>query len=192
VTSDIAIVDNRFINVCSGFNILGRDSAPTHMTERILIRDNVVGVTGLNGAGGRAFQFLNGGSDYTVTHNTIINTALPPAHPLSYVAISESNTKINNVVFTNNLSTLTSYGFFGSGVAEGTRALNTYFSNWTFSRNVLVGRRAGNYPAGNFFPANVAAVGLVNYAGGNYALAANSPYKNAGTDQADIGVNYPL
>jgi len=191
VTSDIAIVDNRFINVGSGFNILGRDSAPALMTERILVRDNIVGVTGLNGADGRAFQFINGGSDYTVTHNTIINTALPPAHRLSDVGMSESPIKINNFVFTNNLSTLTSYGF-NSGVGEGTRTLNAYFSNWTFSRNVLIGRPAGNYPPGSFFPANLAEVGLVNYAGGNYALAAKSPYKNAGTDGADIGANFPL
>jgi hypothetical protein len=95
--------------------------------------------------------------------------------------------KVNNFVFTNNLSTLTSYGFFGSGVGEGTRALNTYFTNWTFSRNVLVGRPAETYPGGNFFPANLAAVRFLDYAAGNYALAANSPYINAGTDGTDIG-----
>jgi hypothetical protein len=99
--------------------------------------------------------------------------------------------KISNFVFTNNLFTVTAYGFFGSGVGEGTRALNTYFTNWTFSRNVLVGRPAGDYPAGNFFPANVAAVRFVNYAGGNYALAENSPYENAGTDRTDIGAKDP-
>jgi len=188
VTSDIAIVDNRFINVGSGFNLMGHDNLhPSLMTQRVLIRDNVVGVTGLNHADGRAFQFIAGGSDYTVTHNTIINTALPPAVLISDVAMAQSTSKINNLVFTNNLSTLTSYGFFGSGVGEGTRALNTYFTNWTFSKNVLVGRPAGSYPAGNFFPANLTAVDFVNYAGGNYALAANSPYTNAGTDGTDIG-----
>jgi hypothetical protein len=188
VTSDIAIVDNRFINVGSGFNIAGKIGS-TLMTQRILIRDNIVGVTGLDGADARAFQFFAGGSDYTVTHNTIINTALPPAHMVSDLVMAAYTPKMNNFVFTNNLSTLTSYGFFGAGVSEGTRALNTYFANWTFSRNVLVGKLAANYPAGNFFPANVAAVGFVNYAGGNYALAANSPYKSAGTDGMPIGAN---
>jgi hypothetical protein len=187
VTSDIAIVGNRFINVGSGLDIAGRTPSPTLMTQRILIRDNIVGVTGLDGADGRAFQFTNGGSDYTVTHNTVINTALPPAHLVSDLAMVQSAWKINNFVFTNNLSTFTSYGFFGSGIGDGTRVLNTFFTNWTFSRNVLVGKAAGNYPAGNFFPANVAAVDFVNYAGGNYALAANSPYKNAGTDGMAVG-----
>jgi hypothetical protein len=187
VTSDIAIVDNRFINVGSGFNIAGHDSHPTLMTARILIRDNIVGVTGLNRADGRAFQFISGGSDYTITHNTIINTALPPAHPVSDLGMAQSVPKVNNFVFTNNLATLTSYGFYGSGIGEGTRALNANFTNWTFSRNALVGRPAGAYPGGNFFPATVGAIDFVNYAGGNYALAAASPYNNAATDGTDIG-----
>jgi hypothetical protein len=159
------------------------------MTERILVRDNIVGVTGLNGADGRAFQFIFGGSDYTVDHNTIIDTASPPASPNSVVALAESPRKINNFVFTNNLSTPTSYGFFGSGTGEGTPALNANFSSWTFSRNVLVGRPAGYYPGGNFFPADVTAVRFVNKAGGNYALAANSPYKHAATDGTAIGAS---
>jgi hypothetical protein len=60
-------------------------------------------------------------------------------------------------------------------------------------RDALVDSPAGDYPAGNFFPANIGAVRFVNYAGGNYALAANSPYKNAGTDGRDIGaIDRPL
>jgi hypothetical protein len=183
-TSDIAIVDNRFINVGSGFNIAGRDTLPTLTTARVLVRDNIVGVTGLNGADARAFQFVAGGSDYTVTHNTIINSA---ASGNSAVAVVQSTPKISNLVFTNNLATRTAWGFIGSGVGEGTRALNAYFTNWMFSRNVLVARPTGSYPAGNFFPVNSAAVRFVNYAGGNYTLAAGSPYNNAGTDGADIG-----
>jgi len=101
--------------------------------------------------------------------------------------MAQSTSKINNFVFTNNLATFTSYGFFGSVVGEGRPALNTYFSNWTFSRNVLVGRPAGYYPAGNFFPTTLAAVGFVNYTGGNYALAANSLYDHAATDGTAIG-----
>ncbi len=190
VTSDIAFVGNRFINVGSGFDIEGRAGTSTLLTQRILIRDNAIGVTGLNGADGRAFLFLDGGSDYTITHNTIINTALPPTWPHSGVALADSTgAKLANFVFTNNLATLTSYGFFGSSVGEGTRALNGYFTNWSFSKNVIVGRPAAYYPAGNYFPTSVAAVGFVNYTGGNYALATTSPYRNAGTDGMDIGSN---
>jgi hypothetical protein len=187
-TTDIAITGNTLINVGSGFNLLGRDyPKPSALTERILVRNNLVGITGLNGAEGRAFQFLGGGSDYTIDHNTIINS---PFRPPSALGMTESqNAKIRNLVFTNNVSTRTHWGFAGSGVGEGTPALNRNFTNWTFSKNVMVDASAGPYPPGNFFPAGVNAVRFTNYAGGNYTLAADSPYKHAATDGSDIGIN---
>jgi hypothetical protein len=187
VTRDIAITNNTLINVGSGFNLLGRDDyAPSLMTERVLIRNNFVGVTGLNGADGRGFQFLGGGSDYTIDHNTIINS---PMARTSDLGMAQSAPKVSNFVFTNNLATPTHWGFFGSDVGEGTPALNSNFANWTFSRNVIIEAQASGYPAGNFFPTNSAAVRFNNYAGGNYTLASDSPYKNAATDGTDIGVN---
>jgi hypothetical protein len=190
-TSDIAITDNVLINVGSGFNIAGGDNHhPVPLTERILIRNNLIGVTGLNGADGRTFQLMGGGTDYTVDHNTVINSASPPGSPASDLAMVESKgSKINNFVFTNNLSTRTHWGFFGNAVGEGSPALNANFTNWIFSKNVLVGAPAGIYPAGNFFPPDVTAVRFANHAGGNYTLAADSPFKNAGTDGRDIGAN---
>ncbi|MBV8974971.1 MAG: hypothetical protein JOY74_07605 [Sinobacteraceae bacterium] len=186
-TTDIALMRNTLINVGSGFNLLGHDLLPTQLTERILIRDNVVGVTGLNGADGRAFQFLAGGSDYTVDHNTIIYPATFP--PSSDLSMAQSTPKVSNLVFTNNLSTPNHWGFAGSGVGMGTPALNANFSDWTFSRNVMVDAPADAYPSGNFFPSGVAAVRFANFAAGNYGLAADSPYKGAGTDGTDIGAN---
>jgi hypothetical protein len=193
VTTDIAVTGNVLINVGSGFSIVGMDGyhptpPPPTLTERILVRDNLVGVTGLNGADGRAFQFIGGGGNYTIDHNTIINTASAPLSPASDLAMAwSSSNKITNFVFTNNLSTRTRYGFFGNGTGEGTRALDSNFTNWTFSKNVIVDAPAGAYPSGNFFPTGVAAVGFTSYAGGNYTLAAHSPYKNAGTDGLDVG-----
>lgn len=199
-TTDISIVGNTFINVGSGLNIAGFDTDyPTYpttnpgvMTKRILVQNNLIEVTGLGGADGRAFQFLDGGSDYTIDHNTIINTAAPPTSPNSDIAIADSaSDPITNFVFTNNLSTHTAYGIFGNAVGTGTVALNTDFSNWTFQKNALVGESASSYPSGNFFPATISDVQFVDYADGNYSLAATSPYKNAGTDGKDIGANLP-
>jgi Right handed beta helix region len=186
-TTDITVIGNTLINVGSGFNLMGHDSRPTLLTERILIRDNIVGVTGLNGADGRAFQFVAGGSDYTIDHNTIVYSSSTP--PTSDLGMAESTLKISNFVFTNNLATHSHWGFFGSGVGEGTAALDANFSNWTFSRNVMVDAPAGAYPAGNFFPGGLATVRFRNFAAGSYALAADSPYKNAATDGTDIGAN---
>jgi hypothetical protein len=190
VVSDIAFTGNTIINTGSGINILGRDGThPSQLTERILIRDNLMGVTALNGADGRGFQFLNGGNDYTVDHNTVVNSPVVPTSDLVMAQTLPSASKVNNFVFTNNLSTQTHWGVFGAGVGEGTPALNNNFINWTFSKNVIVGAPAGAYPPGNFFPSAMTAVRFANYAGGNYTLAADSPYKNAATDGTDIGAN---
>jgi hypothetical protein len=188
VTTDIAITGNVLNNVGSGFNIAGRDSNhPSLLTERILIRNNVVGVTGLNGADGRAFMFTSGGSDFTIDHNTIIDTASPPACCSNLAASNPGPPTVTNFVFTNNLSTQTKFGFFGSGVGEGNPALNTAFSNWTFSKNVIVGAKASIYPTENYFPATNAEVQFADYSAGSYSLAPGSPYKKAGTDGLDIG-----
>src|SRR5580700_2130691 len=188
VTSDIAVTDNTFINIGSGVNVSGQDNVhPSQMTARVLIRNNILGVTGLNGADGRAFQVL-GGSDFTIDHNTVTNSA--PASTASDLMMAESApSKVTNFTFTNNLATPTKYGFYGNNVGQGTPALNANFTNWIFSRNVIVGAPSGAYPAGNFFPADVAAVRFANHAGGNYALAPDSPYKSAATDGTDIGAN---
>jgi hypothetical protein len=103
--------------------------------------------------------------------------------------IAQSTPKVSDFAFTNNLSTQTAYGFFGSGMGEGTAPLNGNFSNWTFLKNTIVGAKASIYPAGNFFPTSLAAVQFANYLGGDYSLAAGSPYKSAGTDGLDIGAN---
>ena len=195
VTSDIAFERNTLINVGSGFNILGYDPEPTHpptlLTERVLIRNTLMGVSGLNGANGRAFQVVGaGGRDYTIDHNTIINTALPPVSRTSVVMLADSQTnKVSNFTFTNNLATRTSYGFFGSGAGQGTTALNASFANWVFAKNVMVAAPATMYPAGNFFPSEEGHVRFANYAGGDYTLAADSHYKNSGTDGKDIGAH---
>jgi hypothetical protein len=197
-TTDISVEGNTFINVGSGINIAGFDSTypsyptsnPGVMTERVLIQNNLMEITGLNGADGRGFEFTSGGSDITIDHNTIIDTAAAPTSPASDIAIADTaSLPVKNFVFTNNLATPTAYGFFGSGVGTGTAALNADFSNWTFAKNALTGETASSYPTGNFFPASITAVQFTDYADGTYTLAATSPYKNAGTDSKDIGAN---
>jgi len=187
VANDIAITNNTLINIGSGFNILGRDwPHPSQLTQRVLIRDNIMAITGLNGANGRAFQTVGGGSDYTIDHNTIIVTG---GDTSDVMMADTAKNKVNNLTFTNNLATRTKFGFFGASVGQGTAALNSNYTNWVFSKNVLVDAPGGSYPGGNFFPNDVAAVRFVSHAGGNYALAADSPYKSAGTDGKDIGAD---
>jgi hypothetical protein len=188
VTSDITVTDNTFINVGSGINISGYDNVhPSQTTARVLIRNNVLGVSGLNGADGRAFQILTGGSDFTIDHNTVINSA--PASTASDLTMADSRTaKVTNFTFTNNLATPTKYGFYGNNVGQGTPALNANFTSWVFAKNVIVGVAPGSYPSGNFYPSSVTQVGFTN-PGSDYSLAPGSPYKAAATDGTDIGAN---
>jgi hypothetical protein len=199
ITTDINITGNAFINLGSGINILGTDNLSTSgKTARIAVVNNVIGITGLGGAGGRAFQVICGGSDITIDHNTVFNSS-PAATPSDIMAAGgaacpSGNTITTNFVFTNNLTTPTVYGFFGSGVGTGNPALKANFSDWTFANNVLVAEKAALYPSANFFPASISAVGFTAYTGGiymggDYTLSAKSPYKNAGTDGLDLGAN---
>src|SRR2546426_6623366 len=68
--------------------------------------------------------------------------------------------------------------------------LSTYFPDSVFARNVLQGGDAASYPPDNFFPPTMADVLFMDQAGGNYRLQTTSPYKNAGSDGKDVGVDF--
>jgi hypothetical protein len=86
-------------------------------------------------------------------------------------------------VFTNNIVNNNLYGVFGDyGVGIGMVAINAYFPGSSFSRNAFVGGLASNYLADNYFPSALAAVGFVDLANRNYALAPATPYVRAGTE----------
>ena len=81
------------------------------------------------------------------------------------------------------------FGFFGDGTPEGVPTLTVYFPLAVFQRNVLAGADEAIYPAENFFASSLDAVGFVDRTGGDYRLAATSPYKNMATDGTDIGAD---
>jgi hypothetical protein len=54
---------------------------------------------------------------------------------------------------------------------------------------VFTAGHAATYPTDNFFPANVAAVGFADIAGGSYQLAAASPYLTSATDGSPVGAD---
>jgi len=133
--------------------------------QRILVRDNLWYDISAAVNDGIAFMVYSS-SDIAVDHNTVFQDG---------IAIYDTPAPVN-FSFTNNL-TLLGGGIYGSpGPNPDTN-------------NAVIGG-PGNFPiVGNFFPATIAAVGFVNYAGGDYRLAPTSPYKNAGTDGKDIGAD---
>ncbi|PYQ58656.1 MAG: hypothetical protein DMF58_14535, partial [Acidobacteria bacterium] len=181
---DITFRNNLVRHVSSGMNILGTDDIhPSQQTKRILIRDNVFDdVSNVNWEGfGNVFQILSGAADITVDHNTAFETNAV------LVACGELN---HGFTFTNNIVLNAVYGVGGDNYyGDPAGALSSYFPGAVFRANVIQGGRASDYPTGNFFPDSMSNIGFANYAGGDYRLQANSPYKNAGTDGKDIGAN---
>ncbi|MEP6646005.1 MAG: T9SS type A sorting domain-containing protein [Saprospiraceae bacterium] len=184
VDEDITIRFNIFDNIAQGINISGFDSPNvSQRTSRLLIQNNVWHVTNLGmGGDGRLFQVLNGPTDVIIDHNTGFCT--------NAYLVSDGNPKTDFFVFSNNIVTHANYGFIGSGTAYANTTLAMYFNpNWEVVKNVDIGGSATNYPAGNYFPVNIAAVGFVNYAGGDLHLTSTSTYKNLGTDGKDLGAD---
>ena len=190
-TRDITVRYNKLINVGQGFNISGRDTNfggnASQETHRVLIEHNVIEVTRLQGADGRIFGIVNGPVDLTIRHNTGIIRASEGTS-----AFVQNAPKANIFDFRDNLLTHGLYGFIGAGVGPGTPTLEAYFANYTFLKNALIGPFVGGqggYPAGNFFPADPAVVGFVDYGNRNYRLSPTSPYVGAGSDGKDVGAN---
>ena len=86
------------------------------------------------------------------------------------------------------------YGIVGD-VSAGLTELNGIAPGWVMSKNAIYGPYPNSngvdqsYYPGNYYPASQTAVGFVNLAGGDYHLAATSPYKSAGSDGTDVGAN---
>ena len=199
IVQDITFTYNTLSNVAQGLNIIGFDTINASMLgHRILVQNNVITLTGIGGiSSAHMFQILDGITDLTIDHNTgfisqgSLGTAETsiPSNAAQLNVTAGQPLLMSQFAFTNNLVARGTYGFTGTGTGEGTATLTVYFTNWKFTNNAIIGAQAKPYPSGNFFPTDIPSVGFVNYAGGNYALASTSPYKNAGTDGLDLGAN---
>lgn len=180
ILENILFTNNTITNSEQGFQILGVDYLhPSQRSTGLVISNNLIqtvsnwGLTGPNGFDSVTFSHnthFQGGNIYTLQGLTVTGF------------IARDNITVRSP---------TGYGIKGDGTGEGTVALTTFAPGYVFTKNVVVGADANYYPAGNFYPASVATVQFVNYAGGNYALQVGSPYHNAATDGTDIGVNMP-
>ncbi len=181
VVNNVKVTNNIFRHSSAGIDITGHDDDGSGSATNFLIQNNVWDDINANtwGSDGRWFQATGGANNITVDHNTVFQTG--------FIAVFDVGQEYN-VNFTNNI-VQAGWGVAGNGAGIGTSALNAYDVGGIFSNNVLVGAPSSQYPLGNFFPSSTDQVGFVNVAGGDYRLAANSPFKNAGTDSKDLGAN---
>jgi len=181
---DVTFTNNILRHSSSGVNISGADDInPSLQTKRIAVRDNVFDDIDGNkwGGSGRLFQILNGTVDVVIEHNTAFQSG---------DVIAGDGDPSTGFIYRNNLAPNNAYGVGGTNTyGDPEQTLSTYFPNAAFTKNVLIGGNAKQYPQGNFFPATAADVDFVNLSSGDYRLAPNSPFKNAATDGKDIGAN---
>ena len=189
VVRDVTFTHNIVQHCSAGVQFLGWDyNATSQEQQRLLIQNNLfldIGAHPMIYDAGRLFQMSDGGADYVIDHNTAFNIE----DPIYAQDHNASNWPATGFVFTNNI-VASNAGVCGDRTGSNTMStLNTYFSGYVFDRNAMTGGNSANYPATNYFPASFTQVGFVNLAGGDYHLAASSPYKNAGTDGKDLGAD---
>jgi hypothetical protein len=185
VTSDVTFRYNKLRNVSGGFNLAAHpEASPAVPAARIKISDNVMDSVnvGVFTGHGRVYQMLQELDKVTIEHNTTFSA--------NYIFMFGSTPLATNFAFRNNVATRGQYGVFGSGVGEGTAALNYYVApGYAFLGNVVISGPSALYPAGNFFPAANTNVGFVDVVNANYRLLSTSAYASKGTDGRDPGAD---
>jgi hypothetical protein len=185
--TNITFSRNILRHTASGINVLATDYLqPSGTLSGLTITQNLV--YDMNGAaygGGQGrFLLINGGSNVTVAHNTIIADG-------GSTIYGDTNA-VTGFVLKDNLFPYNAYGIMGAGTSPGNGTIATFFPSSTISRNVIWGAPAHLFPENNYYPASVADVGFADYNGGNYSLAASSIYDTLATDGTMIGVDHSL
>ena len=177
-------------NSRNGFLITGTDDLQrSAQSRRIAICDNA-----LLDIENTHFVLNTGDVDKPIEHLTIAHNTLlhrPPGGSVAF--IEEPAPGVSALFFRNNVTTHGRFGFSGSGVTAGTATVEAHVSGATFEGNVLWGavRNDPNlYPGGNFHPQAEAEVEFVDAASGDYRLGPASPFRRAGTDGMDPGVDW--
>jgi len=194
VIEDVQFVYNIVRNSGQGVNILGMDDPPQPQEvrlRRLRIAHNLFeNINGPKfGSSGNLFTITNAADSVTIENNTGFHTG---------TIILSDYAPSTNFVYRNNISRHNTYGVFGSGAGTGNVTLQKYFPSAVFAGNVIAKEVLGPdspsnieavYPAGNYFPASLQAIGFADMAGGNYRLLSTSPYKGKGTDGKDPGAD---
>ena len=159
----------------------------TNIAVGIAVYNNIFdhvsdGVYGTGGDGNGFHHIVNGPMMF-VDHNTFINSANGVGNLFRHGGVGPSET----LVITNNIWTFANNPMTGAEVASAS-------SIASYTNNLMVGGNCANFPAGNRCPASWAAVGFVNYNGGNggdYTLSPGSAYKGVGADPLGVGTFDP-
>jgi hypothetical protein len=183
---DITVTGNLVRHAGGGMDILGNDDLSNSLgiTQRVLIADNVFEDISRNwGQWGIGFLVLRGPVDLTIDHNTVFQSFA------SVVSADSPTPPAQGFVYTNNIA---AGNISGTGLGPGFPSLDAFFPGATIAGNLFAGAKSSLYPTGNYFPADLNAVGFVDLAGGNYRLAPSSPYRGKCADGKNPGADIDL
>ena len=191
VVEDVTFTNNIVRNVGSGVLLLGHDEPPAPTDTRLRrvriannLFDNIDGPR--FGSNGVFLTVIAGTEDVTIEHNTAIQTGN---------IISTDYDPNIRFSYRYNISRHNDYGIFGSGSGIGNPTIAQYFPESIIRGNVIAKEvnapqnAESLYPAGNFFPESMQAVGFIDYQGRNYRLRPGSPFHAKATAGADPGAN---
>lgn len=211
---DVVMEKNIFIHIdgwvaMNGVEYAGtQDNRTANMTNMTFRNNLIVDSTADwadNGTGAYAIaaNSYNGGKivNLTIEHNTI-------GHYMRGLIAFNNNVPHDNIIFRNNMARRSTNGIWATE-GEGRLGLDASATSYTIANNTIAGAASSLYTSGvngtmtgNFFPSataweaafeNFTITGEPNANGpANYALAADSPYKGAGTDGKDLGADIPL
>jgi len=184
VIEDVQFTNNIVRNVGSGVLLLGHDEPPApteNRLRRVAIRNNLFLIDGPRfGSNGTFLTVIAGTQDVTIEHNTAFQT--------NHIVLADYEPNIR-FIYRNNISRHNEYGIFGSGSGIGKPSIAKYFPDSVITGNVIAKEKnaPGNpeslYPAGNFFPESMQAVGFVDFERGNYRLRPDSRFHSkSGTE----------
>jgi hypothetical protein len=146
------------------------------------------------GSGAKLFRIFGGVSDVSITHVT------STGNPRGILDPRDAQDANPNLTFEYNLIERHLYGI-GAGSVEGVPTLSRNFPRSTYRQNVLVNTSEGTDQAisdaalrGKYPASTIVARDWneVAFQSGGYRLGASSPFRGAGDDGKDIGVDWDV
>jgi hypothetical protein len=193
VVKDVTVQYNWIKNTSQGVSIKAFGYPyQTQQAQRLLLEHNLftgLGMYNPQGYNQTWMEVRATPKDVTIRHNTA------SAISAGWLLTADGGPS-SGFTYTDNIGGFATLGIASTdGHGFGMDALNYHFPNARFLRNVIYNTPSwapSTYPSNNAYPASILSVGFVDPANGNYQLASSSPYKNAGTDGKDEGVDFTL
>jgi len=207
--TDITVRYNKISHVGAGFifasvivESMGAQAAGRMSIHDVVVED--IDATRYRGVG-NLFLVMNGWPKRVLNNVSIRHvTGFPdPDSHLLIIGNSLDDPQMSAFTFTDNLVIVPQYPVWAAGKPKDcarsdvpATVMTTCFTTFRFGNNVLASSPKAfppdKWPAGNMFPSTIGDIGFVNFNsgnGGDYHLAASSPYKGKASDGRDPGAD---